>query len=156
MTINPDGGGGTDMVPASGLGYAVAGFVGYIGPSAAGLVAAWLISIGRIVVVLWLGRPARGHAAAGPQLLRRNRDSRLRRAALPRLALHHGRRQTAVAYGVTWFLLLSGPKRGLERGSEPKDATILAGRTILWAAAWSFLWLVGTIAALVAGGAILV
>src|SRR5262249_55829340 len=55
VTINPDGGGATDMVPKSGLGYAVAAFVGYVGASAAGLIAAGLISIGRIVAVLWLG-----------------------------------------------------------------------------------------------------
>jgi peptidase M50B-like protein len=37
------------------LGYGVAAFAGYVGPSAAGLLAAWLISIGHIVAVLWLG-----------------------------------------------------------------------------------------------------
>jgi hypothetical protein len=43
--------------------------------------------------------------------------------------------------------------------SKPKkvdDATILASRTFLWPSAWCFLWVVGTIAALVVGGAILV
>ena len=42
------------MVPARGIGYAFAAFSGYIGPSIAGLIAAGLISIGRIVIVLWL------------------------------------------------------------------------------------------------------
>ena len=49
------GGGSTDMVPKSGCGYGVAAFVGYIGPSAAGLIAAGLISTGRMYAVLWLG-----------------------------------------------------------------------------------------------------
>ena len=62
--------------------------------------------------------------------------------------------ETTVAYVVTWFLLVSGPKAVLELGSEPTDATILAGMTILWPSAWSFLWLIGTIAALLGGGAI--
>lgn len=64
--------------------------------------------------------------------------------------------ETAVAYGVTWFLLVSGPKAVLEAGSKPQDAAILAGMTLVWPSAWSFLWLVATIAALVVGGAILI
>src|SRR6516162_8921589 len=48
-------GGGTVMVPASGFGFGVAAFVGYIGSSVAGLIAAGLISAGRMVAVLWLG-----------------------------------------------------------------------------------------------------
>ena len=66
--------------------------------------------------------------------------------------------ETALAYGVTWFLLLSAPKGALGAAKKPKDvadAKILAGMTFLWPAAWCFLWLIGTIAALVVGGAIL-
>jgi len=55
VRINRDGGGGTRMVPDSGFGFGVAASVGYIGASAAGLISAELISIGRIVAVLWLG-----------------------------------------------------------------------------------------------------
>jgi hypothetical protein len=55
VTMDRDGGGGTVMAPARGIGYAFAALVGYIGPSIAGLIAAELISIGRIVIVLWLG-----------------------------------------------------------------------------------------------------
>jgi Peptidase M50B-like len=157
VTIDPNGGGGTAIAPASGFGFAVAVFVGYMGPSAAGLMAAWLISIGRIVMVLWLGLVL----LAAMLLLVRNFFGGIVIVACGALLCLVVRyttvgAQTAVAYGVTWFLLLSGPKAVREAGSKPKDATILAERTILWASAWSFLWLVGTIAALVAGGAILV
>src|SRR4029077_3049484 len=55
VRIEETGGGSTDMVPKSGCGYGVAAFVGYIGPSAAGLIAAGLISTGRMYAVLWLG-----------------------------------------------------------------------------------------------------
>jgi hypothetical protein len=67
--------------------------------------------------------------------------------------------ETAIAYGVTWFLLLSGPKDALSAAKKPKDladAKILAGKTVLWPSAWCFLWIVGTITALVVGGAMLV
>jgi len=66
--------------------------------------------------------------------------------------------QVAVAYGVTWFLLLSGTKVAFSAASRPDrvaDAGILAGMTFLWRSAWCFLWLIGTIAALVAGAVIL-
>jgi hypothetical protein len=56
---------------------------------------------------------------------------------------------------VTWFLPVSGPKVVLDAGRKPTDAAILAGMTILWPSAWSFLGLIATIAALVSGGAIL-
>src|ERR1700755_3158899 len=45
VNINTDGGGSTVMVPDSGFGFGVAAFVGYIGPSAAGLISAGLISL---------------------------------------------------------------------------------------------------------------
>jgi hypothetical protein len=64
--------------------------------------------------------------------------------------------QVAVAYAVTWFLLVSGPKAVLDAGSTPQDAKILARLTPLWASAWTVLWLIVTLAALVAGGALLV
>ena len=67
--------------------------------------------------------------------------------------------QTTVAYGVTWFLLLAATKVALGAARNPKkvaDAEILAGMTFLWRSAWCFLWMIGTIAALVVGGAILV
>jgi hypothetical protein len=67
--------------------------------------------------------------------------------------------QTVIAYGVTWFLLISGPKVAARAARKPKDVTdagILAGMTFLWPSAWCFLWLAGTIGALVVGGAILI
>ena len=159
VTINPNGGGSTLMVPQEGFGYGVAGFAGYVGPSAAGLLAAWLISIGHVVAVLWLG----GLLLAVMVLLVRNFFGGiviLACGALLYLILRYTTAgvETAAAYGVTWFLLLSGPKDALSAATNPKnvaDAKALAGMTVLWPAAWCFLWVVGTIAALVAGGALL-
>ena len=51
-----------------------------------------------------------------------------------------------------------GGERGLQdgRAKEVEDARFLAERTILWPSAWCYLWLLGTIAALVGGGALLI
>ena len=160
VKINTNGGGSTDMEPKSGFGYGVAAFVGYVGPSAAGLLAAWLISIGRIVAVLWLG----GLLLVAMVLLVRDLFGGIvifACGALLYLILRYTTAgvETAVAYGLTWFLLLSAPKIALGVAKKPKtveDAKILAGRTFLRPSAWCFLWVVGTIAALVVGGAILI
>jgi hypothetical protein len=159
VTINSDGGGGTVMVPNSGFGFGVAAFVGYIGPSAAGLIAAGLISAGRIVAVLWLGLLL----FAFMLLMVRNFFGGivvLTCGALLYLVMRYTTAgvQVAVAYGITWFLLLSGTRVAFRAASRPEDvadAGILAGMTFLWRSAWCFLWLAGAIAALVAGAVIL-
>ena len=134
VKINPDGGGSTVMVPNSGFGYGVASFAGYLGPSVAGLIAARLISIGRIVAVLWLGLLL----LVVMLLLVRNSFGGIAilvSGALLYLTLRYTTTgvETAVAYGVTWFLLLSGPKAVLGGPTKPQDAKILADMTPLWA-----------------------
>lgn len=159
VNVNTDGSGATDMDPKSGAGYGVAAFVGYIGASGAGLIAAKLISAGRMVAVLWLGLLL----FAVMLLLVRNFFGgivTLICGVLLYLVLRFATAgvQTAAAYGVTWFLLIFGTKRAFGAASKPEDvadAGILAGMTFLWRSAWCWLWLAGTIAALVVGGAIL-
>lgn len=159
VRIDTDGGGSTDMVPKSGAGYGVAAFVGYVGASAAGLIAAGLISTGRMVAVLWLGL-----VLFGVMLLTvRNFFGAiviLTCGALLYLVVRYGTAgvDTAVAYGVAWFLLISGTRvafRAAGRPGDVVDAQVLAGMTFLWRSVWCLLWLAGTIAALVIGGAIL-
>ena len=159
VDIDSDGGGSTDMRPNSGFGFGVAAFVGYIGSSVAGLIAAVLISAGHIVTVLWLGLLL----FAFMLLMVSNFFGAivvLTYGALLYVIMRYTTAgvQVAVAYGVTWFLLLSGTKVAFSAASRPDrvaDAGILAGMTFLWRSAWCFLWLIGTIAALVVGGAIL-
>ena len=160
VNIDKNGGGSTVMVPASGFGFGVAAFVGYIGPSVAGLIAAELISAGRMVAVLWLGLLL----FAFMVLLVSNFFGAivvLTYGVLLYLIVRYTTAgvQVAVAYGVTWFLLLSGTKVAFAAASRPDgvtDAGILAGMTFLWRSAWCFLWLVGAIAALMIGAAILI
>jgi Peptidase M50B-like len=160
VKINKDTSGATRMSQNSGFGYGLAASVGYIGASGAGLVAAWLISIGRIVAVLWLGLLL----LAVMLLMVRNFFGGivvLSCGVLLSLVVRDTTAgvQTAAAYAVTWFLLLAAAKRAIGVASAPKkvkDAEILAGMTFLWRSAWCVLWVIGTVAAVVAGGAILV
>ena len=157
VKINPDGSGATAIRPASGFGFGVAVFAGYLGPSAAGLIAAWLISTGRMVAVIWLGLL---QLAVLLPMVRNffGAIAILVCGALLYLTVRHATPgvETAVAYGVAWFLLLSGPKKVLSIPVKSQDAKILAKMSPLWAWVWYWLWLLGTIAALVAGGAMLV
>jgi Peptidase M50B-like len=160
VRIEETGGGSTDMVPRSGCGYGVAAFVGYIGPSAAGLIAAGLISTGRMYAVLWLGLVL----LAVMLVTIRNFFGGLvilMCGALLYLVVRYGTAEveTAFAYGVAWFLLISGIRVALRAAGRPKDVTdaeILAGMTFLFRWMWCLLWLAGTIAALWVGGRILI
>jgi hypothetical protein len=157
VTIDPDGGGATVILPDRGFGFGVAVFAGYLGPSVAGLIAAWLISTGRMAAVLWLGLLL----LAVLLLMVRNffgAIAILVCGALLYLTVRYTTAgvETAVAYGVAWFLLLSGPKRVLSIPIKSQDAKILAKMSPLWAWVWYYLWLLGTIAALLVGGAMLV
>jgi Peptidase M50B-like len=156
VTMTRAGGGGTKLAPASGLGFIVAVIVGYVGPSAAGLVVATLISAGLIVAVLWLGLLL---VVAMLLMVRQLFGGIviLTCGVLLFLLVRYTTVgvQTAVAYALAWFLLLSGPKAVIEAGSNPKDAQILARLTPLWASAWTVLWLIGTLAAVWVGGAML-
>ena len=156
VNINPDGGGSTAIVPDSGFGFGLATFAGYVGPSGAGLLAAWLISTGHIVAVLGLGLLL----LAIMLLIVRNSFGGIAiliAGALLYLTLRYTTAgvETTVAYGVAWFLLLSGPKAVLEGPTKPQDAKILAQMTPIWASGWYYIWLLATIAALVGGAAIL-
>ena len=54
MRLKKNGTGGTMLAGAQGSSVAV-GFIGYLGPSAFGLIAAALIAHGLIVATLWIG-----------------------------------------------------------------------------------------------------
>lgn len=156
VKLKPDRSGTTEVVPDSGLGFGLAGFAGYLGPSAAGLIAAAMISAGRIVAVLWLGL---GLIVLMLFLVRETFGGILIVACGLALGLivrfTAVGLQSAVAYGLTWFLLLSGPKNVLEGGLKPQDAQVLARLTRIWPSAWSLFWLAATITAACIGFAIL-
>jgi hypothetical protein len=132
-------------------------FVGYIGPSAFGLILAKMISLGEIVSALWL-------TVAVLAIL------------LPLITTGFGRVyviatggvlfliarystagiETVVAYGLAWFFLLSGIRVVLVHRWKAKDAGNLRNYTHLPTLLWALLWLILTVAALAKGGSLLV
>ena len=152
IRLNDDATGGTGVVPASGPGFVVAAFVGYLGASAFGLGAARLIQFGHIVVILWL---AMGLLALLFITLTRSFGWITVPLAgfLIFLVLKHTSQsaQILAAYVITWFLLLSGVRGLLEDGVNAGDAIILRDTTSIPRLVWFVLWLVGTAAAVLIG-----
>ena len=152
IELLPTAEGGTMVVPTSGTGFVVAAFAGYLGPSAAGLGAARFIQFGHIIAVLWVAilllgllliklKPSFGYVTvplAGILIF---------------LVLKH-MSQTAeilAAYAITWFLLLSGVRIVVQRGTGASDAGVLKAHTSIPRLVWFALWLAGTLAAVVIG-----
>jgi hypothetical protein len=132
--------------------------VGYLGPSLFGIGAATLIRIGHIVAVLWI-------ALAGLLLvlfvLRRSFGVVTVVASVLLLFFVAGFAavgvQVATAYGIAWFLLVSGLRRMMElRGKKSGDADALRNMTRVPHRFWHGFWLAGTVAGLVFGAILLV
>jgi Peptidase M50B-like len=129
---------------------------GYLGPSAFGLGAAKLIEVRHSVAVLWLTLllllcllvVLRSVFSFVPVLIT---------GALLYLVARYASEgvDTVTAYGVAWFLLLSGVRVVIEHGASAADARSLARLTHIRPAFWVWVWLLGTIAALALGGSLL-
>jgi hypothetical protein len=158
VELESNGDGGTNLPPRTGrLGAVLVGVVGYLGPSAGGLLAAWLISKGHSVAVLWLVLGLLGLlllqvssffavclvSAAGAACY-----IAIRYAAIGK--------ETVLAYSIAWFLLLSGVRTVLRHGVAAKDAGILSGITGLPGLVWFALWPAGSGYALVTGAKLLI
>lgn len=155
VTMARDGSGltNTEFTRGSGL---LAVFVGYIGPSAFGLAAASLISIGHIVAVLWLALLL----LAALLITIRNFFALCAVVAtglLTYLVARYGRigLETVLAYLITWFLLLSGLRDVLKYRGREGDARIMASSTYVPAWLWVGIWQLGAAAALAFGGKLL-
>src|SRR5260370_645446 len=64
--------------------------------------------------------------------------------------------EPVTAYGVSWFLLVSGVRVVLDHNSDAGDAAILARMTRIGPSIWVWLWLIGSVTALAVGGSLLV
>ncbi len=157
MKVNRNGTGETGLSPGSGPGFVLAAIAGYLGPSAFGLGAAKLISVGHSVAVLWLAlvvlalllpvlRTPFGFTAVvvtGFLIFLVARYATLGA-------------QIFVAYGIAWLLLLSGVRVVIEHGRSADDARYLASTTRIPRLIWVGLWLTGSVFALAIGGSLLV
>ena len=132
-------------------------FAGYLGPSAFGLGAAKLIELGHSIAVVWLTLLL---LAVLLLVLREwfSFVSVLVIGGLIYLVARYGSigANVVLAYGVTWFLLLSGVRKVLDHGSGAADAHKLVEITHIWRWVWAWLWLAGSIAAVAIGGSLLV
>ncbi len=155
MRVSGDGTGLT--VTQGGRGRVTSGFAGYLGPSAFGLGAAKLIQLGDIGAVLWLALILLAVALISVRNFF-GIVSLVITGGLLFLVVRDGGAglQTAVAYTLTWFLLLSGVRYVVNHGPRAGDAANLRDLTYVPRVVWFGLWLVGTIAALMVGGRLLV
>jgi hypothetical protein len=131
---------------------------GYLGPSGFGLAAAELIRVGHPVAVLWIAVAALAVLAV---LARRSAfgvTAVLSTGLGIYLVARYGSvgMAVALAYGMTWFLLLSGVWVVLSHGRSAYDAVSLRQRTRMPRSLWAGLWLAGSALALFVGGRILI
>jgi Peptidase M50B-like len=158
MELESNGNGGTNVIPGAGrAGAVLVGVVGYLGPSAGGLLAAWLISKGHSVAVLWLVL-----VLLGLLLLQVSSFFAVCVVIAAGFACYLAIRyaaigkETVLAYSIAWFLLLSGVRTILRHGVAATDAGILRGITHVPVLVWHALWLVGSGYALVIGAKLLI
>jgi Peptidase M50B-like len=144
-------------VPAVGVGGVAAGFAGYLGPSAFGLAAAGLISLGFIVAVLWvtmiflvvlLLKLLRSFGYVSVPVVIALFFVLVRYTSVSV--------QVVMAYSLTWVLLLSGVRVAIQHGTKAGDAVILKGQTHLPRWLWALLWVMGTFGAVYVGWLLLV
>ena len=156
VRLKPNKDGETLVSSTGSAGDVITGAAGYLGSSAFGLGAAKLISVGHPVAVLWLSLLLLAILLA----LVRNPFG-VFAVVVAGVVIYLIARYTAVgtetvvAYLITWFLLLSGLRMVLEHGSHAGDAVILARATHVPRVLWAGMWLVGTAAALIVGGMLL-
>jgi hypothetical protein len=158
IELNRDATGGTNLKSGGGcLGSVVVFFVGYLGPSLFGLGAAALIKRGHVVAVLWAALFLLGVLLTG---LRRSFGliTVIVVGGLVYLVGHYTPvpAQMTGAYGITWLLLLSGVRRVVEIGVTSDDGANLKSLTGVPRLIWFMLWLAATLAAVAAGGSMLV
>lgn len=155
--VNIDNTGKTGVKLNGGLSTVLAGFIGYVGPSAFGVGAAKLISLGDGVEVLWLTIAL---LVLLLFLIRQSFGILSVPAAIALLVFlihdEHTRTELIAAYAMTWLLLLSGIRVAVKDGAGATDAGILKGATHLPRRFWALLWFAGTVAALLYGGSLLV
>jgi hypothetical protein len=150
---------GQTKISAGGFGLRLLLFflVGYLGPSAFGLGAAWLIASGRVLAVLWVAIVL---LVLLFLLVSRSFGLFTVPVAVILLVLlvrwGHQDIEEFIAYLLTWFLLLSGVGTSLRHGAGADDAKELRKRTYLPRHLWALIWIAGSLAALFFGGKLLI
>jgi len=163
ITFNRSGGGATAPKPPVPLLFNVfIGLGGYLGPSIFGLFGAWMLLDGRSETVLWASL---GFLVVMLLAVRGVMGFLLVPALFVIIYLLLTKvgqpQQTLFTHMWVWFLLIGSVQRMLlfvqdkQYDDTGTDPMILQGMTSVPSAIWTFLMLVGSIAALVYGGALL-
>ena len=157
VRLNRDATGRTDTLGPGGFRAVIIGFAGYLGPSLFGLATAYLISLDQIILALWLALAC----LAIMMILIRNFFGVVSVALsglVVFLVLRSGNPevQAVAACALSWFLLFSGVRLVLMRGTGAQDAIDLTQGTHIPKFIWVTFWLAITVAALWVGGHLLV
>jgi Peptidase M50B-like len=142
ITVDANSKGETKFKGGSSL---ISGVAGYLGPSAFGLGAAKLIAGGHILSVLYVTL-----VFLGLILLTLNPSFAVITVPLFGVAVFFLLRDASLtvklvgSYAIAWLLLLSGPRRVIQRGSGAGDAKNLDDLTTIPGVVWALLWLGGT------------
>jgi hypothetical protein len=157
VKLQPNATGATAISGGTTAANVTTSFVGYLGPSAFGLGAAKLIELGHSAAVLWLTLlllilllfVLRSAFSFVPVLVV---------GGLLYIIARYGSvgADSVTAYGVAWFLLLSGVRVVFDHGINAADAGDLAKLTHTRPGCWVWLWLIGSVLALTLGGILLV
>jgi hypothetical protein len=157
VTLRPNATGVTVMSGGRPAGDVAVGVAGYLGPTGFGLGAAKLIQVGHSAAVLWLTLlllvlllvVLRQVFSFVPVVIT---------GGLIYLIARYGSVDAGavLAYAVAWFLLLSGVRVVFDHGVNAGDAGNLAKLTHIWPGFWVVIWLAGSMAGLIVGGALLV
>jgi Peptidase M50B-like len=143
--------------PSGALGRNTITFIGYLGPSAFGVLAAELIKAGYSVAVLWIGLVGLLGVLVS---VRKSFGLVTVSVAFILLFLVAGFAsvgvQVVAAYLIAWFMLASGVRMIRTDGADATDAKKLLSATKIPAGFWSAVWLIGSLVALVFGGILLV
>lgn len=156
VTLNRDATGETTTRGPAGFRSVIVGFAGYLGPSLFGLAAAWLIAQDQITIALELVLVC----LAIMLILIRNFFgviSVVLNGVIVFVVLRYGgpEVQAVAACALSWFLLFSGVRWVLMHGTGAGDAVDLTRNTHIPRFIWVMFWLAITVAALWAGGHLL-
>jgi Peptidase M50B-like len=157
VSVSRDGSGWAWLAPGGAVSLGLTLLAGYLGPSMFGLGAAELIERGHSVAVPWLTLLALALLVLvmrSPFGLAVTALTGTLIFAVARYAPVGG--QVTLAYGIAWFLLMSGPATAIRHGRWASDADMLRRLTRLPRGVWAAVWLAGSAAALVFGGSLLV
>ena len=157
ITMDSGGNGLTQVAGDGCLSGVLYVFSGYVGPSLFGLGAARLIEFGHVVAVLWITLFLLGLLLTAVRWSFGIITVVLTGAAVFGIARYTPMHVQMVAgYAIAWLLLLIGVRQIVEHGVKAGDAAILASRTSIPRLLWSLMWLAATLAAVAAGGSMLV